>query len=120
MEHGVTIYGITTCDTVRKARRWLDAEGVAYRYHDLRKDGLSAEELAAWVKAVGWEKLLNKSGMTFRKLPETDKQVSTEAQAVALMLAHPTVIKRPVLMRDGAVTLGFKPELYAAVFAPTS
>nr|WP_122039984.1 ArsC family reductase [Asaia bogorensis] len=119
MEQRVTIYGITTCDTVRKARRWLDAEGVAYRYHDLRKDGLSAEELASWVGAVGWEKLLNKSGMTFRKLPEADKQISTEALAMALMLAHPTVIKRPVLVRDGAVTLGFKLELYAAVFAPT-
>ena len=113
-----TLYGITTCDTVRKARRWLEGVGVAYRYHDLRKDGLSAEDLAIWVKSAGWEALLNKSGTTFRKLPDAEKQIDTEAQAVALMLGHPTVIKRPVLVRDGVVTLGFMPERYEALFAP--
>lgn len=113
-----TLYGITTCDTVRKARRWLEGAGIAYRYHDLRKDGLSTEDLATWLKSVSWEALLNKSGTTFRKLPDAEKQIDTEAQAAALMLAHPTVIKRPVLVRDGVVTLGFKPERYEALFAP--
>lgn len=117
MRRELTLCGITTCDTVRKARRWLEEAGIAYRYHDLRKDGLSKEDLASWVKSVGWDALLNKSGTTFRKLPEAEKQIGTEAQAVSLMLEHPTIVKRPVLVRDGVVTLGFKPERYEALFA---
>lgn len=117
MTNDIVLYGITTCDTVRKARKWLEGQGTAFVYHDLRKDGLSEPDLTAWVKAVGWEALLNRSGTTFRKLPDAEKQVTTEAQAVSLMLAHPTVIKRPVLMRSGIVTLGFKPEFYERTFS---
>lgn len=117
MTNDIVLYGITTCDTVRKARKWLEGQGTAFVYHDLRKDGLSESDLTAWVKAVGWEALLNRSGTTFRKLPDADKQVTTEAQAVSLMLMHPTVIKRPVLVRGDTVTLGFKPELYEKIFS---
>ena len=117
MTNDIVLCGITTCETVRKARKWLEGQGIAFVYHDLRKDGLSEPDLTAWVKAVGWEALLNRSGTTFRKLPDADKQVTTEAQAVSLMLTHPTVIKRPVLVRGDTVTLGFKPELYEKIFS---
>ncbi len=117
MTNDIVLCGITTCETVRKARKWLEGQGIAFVYHDLRKDGLSEPDLTAWVKAVGWEALLNRSGTTFRKLPDADKQVTTEAQAVSLMLMHPTVIKRPVLVRGDTVTLGFKPELYEKIFS---
>jgi len=111
------LYGITTCDTVRKARRWLEGEGIAYDYHDLRKDGLSVDDLKAWVGSVGWEILLNRAGTTFRKLPDTEKQITNEAEAVALMLVQPTVIKRPVLVLGEKITIGFKPLVYEEVFA---
>ncbi|WP_438382616.1 arsenate reductase [Asaia sp. BMEF1] len=117
MTRDIVLYGITTCDTVRKARKWLEGRGVAFIYHDLRKDGLSEADLAVWVKALGWEALVNRSGTTFRKLSDAEKLVASEAQAVSLMLAHPTIIKRPVLVRGGTVTLGFKPELYEKIFS---
>lgn len=113
---GTVLYGITTCDTVRKARRWLEANGVDYRYHDLRKDGLKAEDLERWVSAVGWQTLLNRAGTTFRKLPEGEKQVADAAQAIALMTVHPTVIKRPVLVHGGRVTVGYSVPVYEALF----
>ncbi|MCK0195397.1 ArsC family reductase [Ancylobacter sp. 6x-1] len=112
----VTIYGIKTCDTVRKARAWLDGHGVAYRFHDFRAEGLERDRLAGWVKAVGWEVLLNKAGTTFRKLPEADRQDIDEPKAMALMLREPTVIKRPVLENGAAVSVGFKPGQYEALF----
>lgn len=107
-----TIYGIKTCDTVRKARNWLDSSGAAYRYADFRVDGLDPKDLARWEKTVGWETLLNKTSATFRGLPEGDRQDIDRKKALSLMQAHPTLIKRPVLDVDGSITVGFKPEIY--------
>ncbi len=109
----VTLYGITTCDTVRKARAWLDGQGVAYRFHDFRKDGLEAATLTHWLDALGWEAVLNKAGTSFRALPDHDKAGLDRARAAALILANPTLVKRPVLEHDGKVMVGFKPEAYA-------
>ena len=108
----VTIYGIKTCDTVRKARNWLDAKGVEHRFVDYRVEGLDPKKLAGWEKAVGWEKLLNKTSATFKGLPDADRENIYRRKALALMQAHPTLIKRPVLDVDGAITVGFKPEIY--------
>ncbi|HEY2660916.1 MAG TPA: ArsC family reductase [Caulobacteraceae bacterium] len=116
MSRTVTIYGIKACDTMKKARDWLDGHGVAYGFHDYKAQGVEREALQAWAKAVGWETLLNRAGTTFRKLPEADKTGIDEAKAIALMLAQPSMIKRPVLDVDGALTVGFKPERYAAAF----
>ncbi len=110
----LTLYGIKNCDTVRKARNWLEEHDVAYVFHDYRLAGVSAPMLQAWVAQVGWEKLLNKAGTTFRKLPDSDKTDLTEKRAVALMLAQPTLIKRPVLETPQGLLVGFKPDHYAA------
>jgi len=109
-----TIYGIKNCDTMKKARAWLDKHGVAYGFHDYKAEGIDKERLARWSKAVGWEMLLNRAGTTFRKLPEADKENLTEKKAMALMLAQPSMIKRPVLEVGGKLLVGFKPENYAA------
>lgn len=114
----VTLYGITTCDTVRKARAWLDDKGVAYRFHDFRKEGLDAARLNGWLDALGWEAVLNRAGTSFRALPEADRTGLDRDRAAALILANPTLVKRPVLETHGAVTIGFKPELYAKAFTP--
>ena len=106
------MYGITTCDTIRKARVWLESQGVAYRFHDYRAEGIEAEKLNGWVGKVGWEKLLNKGSATFRELPEADKAALDEKKAKKLMLAKPTMIKRPVLEVGDRILVGFKPELY--------
>jgi arsenate reductase len=113
----ITIYGIKNCDTMKKARAWLDKQGVAYDFYDYKTAGIELERLERWVKKVGWEILLNRAGTTFRKLPDKDKQVSDGKQAIALMLAQPSMIKRPVLDlgRDRFV-VGFKPELYQKAF----
>ncbi len=113
----VTIHGIRNCDTMKKARAWLDAKGVAYRFHDYKTDGIDAAHLDRWSDVLGWEKLLNRAGTTFRKLPEADRADIDRARAIALMLAQPSVIKRPVLDIDGKLVVGFKPETYAAAFA---
>ncbi len=112
----VTLYGIKTCDTVRKARGWLDSHGVAYRFHDFRAERLERDRLGGWIKAVGWETLLNKAGTTFRKLPEERKQNLDGLAAFELMLAEPTLIKRPVLEMDGGVVVGFQPGRYEGLF----
>ena len=112
-----TIYGIKACDTMKKTRDWLDQRGVAYRFHDYKLAGVPKEVLEGWVRQVGWEVLLNRAGTTFRKLPEANRADLTEAKAIALMLAQPSMIKRPVLDTDGQLTVGFKPEVYAARFA---
>jgi arsenate reductase len=109
-----TLYGIKNCDTMKKARAWLDAQGVAYTFHDYKTTGIDRARLARWAKEVGWEILLNRAGTTFRKLPEADKDGLNEAKAFALMLAQPSMIKRPVLERGGKLLVGFKPEIYAA------
>ena len=108
----VTIYGIKTCDTVKKARNWLEGRGVEHRFVDYRAEGLDPKNLARWEAAVGWEKLLNKASTTFKDLSDADKQDLDERKATALMQAHPTLIKRPVLDVDGAITVGFRPEIY--------
>jgi arsenate reductase (glutaredoxin) len=114
----VTIYGIKNCDTMKKARAWLDKEGVTYTFHDYKAAGIDRARLEGWTVKVGWEALLNRSGTTFRKLPDADKQALTEKKAIALMLAQPSVIKRPVLEAGGGkILVGFKPELYGSIAA---
>ncbi|MER9365586.1 ArsC family reductase [Mesorhizobium sp. M0518] len=110
----IIIYGFTTCDTVKKARVWLEGHDVSYRFHDFRAEGLDAKRLDGWVGKVGWEKLLNKASTTFRELAEKDKQGLDEKKAKALMLAKPTMIKRPVLEVGDRVLVGFKADVYEA------
>ncbi len=112
----VTLYGIKNCDTMKKARAWLDSHGVAYDFHDYKVSGIERERLERWCKQVGWEALLNRAGTTFRKLPDKDKQVDNAKAAIALMLAQPSMIKRPVLEAGGKLYAGFKPEQYDQVF----
>ena len=114
----VTIYGIKNCDTMKKARAWLDAHGVAYQFHDYKLDGIDKTRLAGWVGKVGWETLLNRAGTTFRKLPEANKTSLDERRAIALMLAQPSMIKRPVLEKAGKLLVGFKPDIYLKEIAP--
>ena len=114
-----TIYGIKNCDTMKKARAWLDQRDVDYAFHDYKVAGIDKGKLEGWAKKVGWETLLNKAGTTFRKLPDKEKEGLTEAKAIALMLAQPSMIKRPVLeFGPGKLLVGFKPELYAEDLAP--
>ena len=109
----ITIYGIKNCDTMKKARVWLDKHGVDYSFHDYKAVGIEKDRLATWSKEVGWETLLNRAGTTFRKLPDDDKEGLTEKKALALMLAQPSMIKRPVLdLGRGRLLVGFKPEAY--------
>ena len=108
-----TIYGIKNCDTMKKARAWLDRQGVAYDFHDYKAQGIERARLQQWSRSVGWEKLLNRAGTTFRKLPEADKAGLDEAKALALMAAQPSMIKRPVLETADQTIVGFKPEIYA-------
>ena len=103
----ITLYGIKNCDTCRKARKWLHAEGIDHSYHDFREDGLDDKSLSKWVAAVGWETLLNRRGTTWRKLPEADRDGLTPAGAAVLMLNNPTLIKRPVFDMDGTYLVGF-------------
>lgn len=113
----VKIFGLASCDTTRAARKWLDAHGVTYAFHDVRADGLTKSLVDGWVKRAGWEKVLNKASTTWRELPETEKAGVDHARAIALLLAHPTLVKRPVLDRGGELTLGFKPTIYGQLFA---
>ena len=111
----VTIYGIKNCDTMKKARTFLDGRGVAYAFHDYKVAGIDRARLEGWVREVGWEVLLNRSGTTFRKLPEAERDGLTERKAIDLMLAQPSMIKRPVLEAGGKLLVGFKPDQYAAL-----
>ena len=106
------VYGIKNCDTMKKARAWLDRRGVAYEFHDYKTLGIERKKLEAWSKEVGWETLLNRAGTTFRKLPEKEREGMTEKKAFALMLAQPSMIKRPVLEAGSKLLVGFKPEQY--------
>ena len=119
MTKPITIYGIKNCDTMKKARAWLDAHGITYAFHDYKSAGIERAQLDRWARQVGWEALLNRAGTTFRKLPDADKAGLTASKAMALMLAQPSMIKRPVLDVGGALTVGFKPETYEAMFAGT-
>ncbi|MDO8799611.1 ArsC family reductase [Phenylobacterium sp.] len=109
-----TIYGIKACDTMKKARDWLDAHGVAYRFHDYKTAGIDRATLQGWAAKVGWEVLLNRAGTTFRKLPDADKAGLDQAKAIDLMLTQPSMIKRPVLDVGGDLLVGFKSDAYAA------
>ncbi len=110
----ITIYGIKNCDTMKKARAFLDTKRVAYDFHDYKTDGIERAKLEGWTKKAGWETLLNRAGTTFRKLSDKDKEGLTEKKAIALMLAQPSMIKRPVLeLGGGKLLVGFSPELYA-------
>ena len=110
------LYGIKSCDTMKKARAWLDEHGVEYRFHDYKASGIDRAHLAGWCSKLGWEILLNRSGTTFRKLPKRDKNVTTAEAAIALMLAQPSMIKRPVLEAGAQLLVGFKPDIYAQAF----
>ena len=112
----VTVFGIRNCDTVRKARRWLDGHAVEYRFHDVRADGLSRNQLEGWVQTLGWENLLNRRGTTWRKLPETVRNSMNKRAAVKLMLEQPAIIKRPVLDLGDSLHLGFSEDAYNDLF----
>lgn len=109
----ITLYGIKNCDTVKKARTWLEQHDVKYRFHDLRSDGLDEPTLQGWIKAVGWETLLNTRSTTWRQLPDASKRVASASQALPLLIAHPTLIKRPVLQHGKTVLVGFSAQDYA-------
>jgi arsenate reductase len=113
----ITLYGIKACDTMKKARAWLEAAGVAYAFHDYKVAGAPPDKLATWAREAGWETLLNRAGTTFRGLPDADKADLNEARALALMAANPSLIKRPVLEGAGPLLVGFKPERYGAAFS---
>ena len=108
----ITIYGIKNCDTMKKARAWLESHGVAYAFHDYRASGLEAKRLDGWVDRLGWEVLLNKASTSFRALPDADRQNLDAKKAKVLMLANPTMIKRPVLDLGDRLLVGFKPDVY--------
>jgi len=110
----ITIYGIKACDTMKKARAWLEAAGIEYAFHDYRVDGIDEARLRGWIAQVGWEVLLNRAGTTFRKLPEAERAGVDEARAIRLMLSQPAMIKRPVLDLGARIVVGFRPEAYQA------
>jgi len=108
----IVLYGIKNCDTMKKARAWLDGHGIAYDFHDYKTAGIDKARLEGWVSQLGWEAVLNRAGTSFRKLPDAEKEGLTAKKAVALMLAQPSMIKRPVLEKAGKITAGFRPEQY--------
>lgn len=110
----ITLYGIPNCDTVKKARAWLDSHGIAYSFHDYKKVGADAVKLEQWCEAAGWETILNRAGTTFKKLPDADKTGLDQKKAIALMLAQPSMIKRPVVEHMGGLLVGFKPDSWEA------
>jgi Spx/MgsR family transcriptional regulator len=116
----ITIYGIKNCDTMKKARTWLEGHGVAYDFHDYKTAGIDRDHLERWTKEAGWEVVLNRAGTTFKALPDADKADLSKEKAIALMLAQPSMIKRPVLEADGKLLVGFKPDIYAAAFGKTA
>ncbi len=113
----IALYGIKNCDTMKKARAWLVARGLAYAFHDYKTEGLDKVKLAEWVQLAGWEALLNRAGTTFRNLPEADREGLTGRKAIALMLGQPSIIRRPVAETGGKLLVGFKPEIYEKAFA---
>jgi arsenate reductase len=118
MASSITIYGIKNCDTMKKARAWLDKHKVDYAFHDYKSKGIARDKLEGWAKKAGWETLINRAGTTFKKLPDKDKEGLTERKAIALMLTQPSMIKRPVLeLSDGKLLVGFKPDQYSEAFS---
>lgn len=116
----ITIYGIKNCDTMKKARTWLESHGIAYDFHDYKAVGIDKAHLERWTSEAGWEIVLNRAGTTFRALPEADRADLAKDKAISLMLTQPSMIKRPVLEADGKLLIGFKPDIYAAAFGKTA
>ncbi len=112
----LTLYGIKNCDTVKKARRWLDEQGLDYQFHDFKKDGLSHELLTHWEQAIGWDALINRRGTTWRKLPDGVRDTLSRQTAHEVMLDNPSIIKRPVVDQDGQISVGFSADDWAARF----
>lgn len=112
----VTLYGIPNCDTVKKARAWLDARGIVYAFHDYKKQGADLAKLARWQRQAGWEKVINRAGTTFRKLPDAEKEGLDAEKAIRVMHANPSTIKRPIVEHPGGLLVGFKPEEWVAQF----
>jgi arsenate reductase len=112
----VTMYGIRNCDTVKKARAWLEDHHVAFDFHDYKSAGIDRERIASWAAELGWERLVNRSGTTFRKLADEKKQDLNEAKAIDLMEQQPSMIRRPLIEKDGRFLVGFDPERYRQVF----
>lgn len=111
----LTLYGIPNCDTVKKARAWLDEHRVNYTFHNYKKDGIDRTKLDRWCDALGWERILNRAGTSFRKLPDADKEGVDRVKAIALMIANPSLIKRPVVEGPGVLLVGFRPEEFAGL-----
>jgi len=112
-----TMYGIPNCDTIKKARKWLEAEGIEYQFHDYRKQGINSELVKEFCASLGWENVLNKRGTTYRQLSQEQKNSLTEQNAIELLVEHPAMIKRPILNHNGQLHLGFKADSYSAIFA---
>lgn len=111
----ITVYGLKSCDTCRKALQWLEQQGIVHRFHDVRSDGLDKATVRRWVRHAGWETLLNRRGATWRKLPESERENIDADRAVTLMHAHPALIKRPVFEMDRALRVGFTEDVRAAL-----
>ncbi len=116
MSNSVTVYGISNCDTIKKAKSWLDKEGIEYSFHDYRKQGLNIDQLNAWVDELGWGSLLNKRGTTWRKLSDEAKDNVDRASAIEIMMESPSIIKRPLLIKDSQLFLGFSDSIYQDIF----
>ena len=116
MSDSVIVYGISNCDTIKKAKSWLDRKGIKYAFHDYRKQGLNIDQLNAWVNELGWESLLNKRGTTWRKLSDEVKDNVDRASAIEIMMGNPSIIKRPLLDKNSQLHLGFSDSLYEEVF----
>ena len=116
LTNAVTLYGIANCDTIKKARNWLQEHAVEYQFHDYRKQGIDGDRLQAMAAQLGWEIMLNRRGTTWRALPDPVKAQINEASALAVMLDNPAIIKRPILERDGSLHIGFKPQQYQEIF----
>lgn len=112
----ITIYGISNCDTVKKARRWMDANGLSYEFHDFRKDGVTVKQIKRWVKMLGWESVLNRRSATWRGLSDKDKATPSEKKSITLMANNPTLIKRPVISMDNDFLVGFSETEYSSKF----
>ena len=112
----ITLYGIPNCDTVKKARVWLDGKGIAYTFHDYKKQGADPAKIASWIDQAGWEKVLNRAGTTFKKLPDADKEGLDAAKAVTVLAANPSAIKRPIVEHPGGLLVGFKEPEWEAAF----
>ena len=112
----IHVYGIKACDTMKKARTWLEAHGVAYEFHDYKSEGVAPETVSRWIGLVGWERVINRNGTTFRKLAEADRTDLDAKKALGLMVANPSMIKRPVVEGGDELVLGFSSEVYAKVF----